>query len=568
MPYEIRQISRENDVNLIVRELNSILVDIDVAVGAFTVGATFSAIDYADYPGGVVLLPGEYAIDDVRTSSKLKWTGRGTATSLIRPAQFSAGDPIWIDNSEAGLELRDLSVTFEPDGAAPSRPTLFTFGPDVVLDRCFLDGGAIADPDTGALNSNQPIWTTINSGDDYAGFHMENSTAVRWVYGPLHGNSSTGMWRDIRILNSDFDEMCAPYLLFNFPATGARADNILIFGNKLGSNLSKYRVGLSPLGLTAHRGSFAGHVTYSRLIANHANGPGEEMFRTEESAYASVWALNTAELEGRDGFEFIGSNVGGSDASPSRFAILGNVLDNKGLNTDYDSALGRGIFITSTSGETIPGLHDSVLSANVMHGWATGYSFGHGSHRILSADNVSAGNAQGIQTFEPSVGIKDTLIVDATTAAVQFEKGGLIGKTHFRVSTDGFTAQVIDINAGPAGVMGWSAETNAFEIANTADTVIEIIPRGYLIDADITVVFDGSASHNSVERGRLTWDGTTLTYSRRYRRSTGTVILNATSPIGYESGTGNLAININNTLGSALDGCRLQVIIDGVHMWS
>ena len=509
---------------------------------------------------GVQLSAGEIATTGLSDDPIVLW-GRGQSSSLRRPAGASVG-PVYLLTG-GDINAYDVRFDLSVDATAVNGVNLFrTTSGRVTLDQIVADGGVILDGD--GLRNHLANITTISTGADIESIHIRDSRLTRFFWGILQANTTVGSMSNIKITGSEFDEMGSTYLLFNAPADGASIEDVLILGNTLGSVLSK-----QPFGAAAgypHRGSFAGNVFGARLVANHAKGYGGELFRSEEGARAIVMALNTAKLDGKDGIEIIPNNAGGTMHTPSLFAVLGNVLDTTTLASSPTRGWGIGLQVYNVAGfGTAEALHDSVVAHNIASGWAEGLRLHRGMHRNLVSHNVITDSEVGIISYAPSLGTHDNLIVDAGTA-LQFQRGGILGRTHFRQSAPGFAAQAIDATYGPAGVDSWTVETGEFTVSSGANTYISLLPLGAVIDADIRIFLACTDTNYSMESGSIRWDGTELTYRQRIRHASGAVVISPGAPIGSDAG--NLVVNIFNGSGSAFDRARLQVVLTGIHLWS
>lgn len=328
----------------------------------------------------------------------------------------------------------------------------------------------------------------------------------------------------------------------------------------------------TPTGYS-HRGSFAGNVNYTRFIGNHAYGYGGELFRAEECK-ASAWVANTAKLDGKDGIEIIPNNADdvATVHTPTLFSLTANIVENVGLNSA--PTLGAGlhlkVYTTSSGLADAEGLSESVVSANALAGWKYGIWLDQGLHRSIVTQNVTYGNTTadvGLYTRAPSMSHHDNMITDHDTA-IQFERGGILGRQHFRW-TGTPSAAVITVDSGVGVMTGWDWETGRMTVPSGSNEY-EVITVGDKVEGRIALsVQSDDGTHFDVETGMLVWDGSAMTYTRDSVGDTNSASsfgFPATALIGVKNS--NLTVVVQNSTGGDVDGIRLQVAFDGRHEWS
>jgi len=494
---------------------------------------------------------------DINISGNGATITRDTATHSggLRGAIFAPAGELWVSD----MHIVAPAVT----GASVRLWGNDTGTTSVKLDGITLDLGTYLDEDDAIVGVGNSISALKNGYDETTSIEIWRSSFERGLWGFLKGNTDVSTERNIRIIASDFSEFLSPYMLFNSPASGSLQENILIFGNNMGSVLSPQPF-IGGSASYPHRGSFAGHVHYTRLIGNHAYGYGGELFRAEEDAKASIWIANTAKLNGKDGIEIIANNAGGTVHTPTLFVVADNVIENVGLEAAPTLGWGIGLHVyTSVSGlEDAECIGESTVHDNVVKGWEQGVQVHQGSQRNLIHHNIIADNAEGIKTWAPSLGMQDNLISDCP-ATVVAERGGAIGRVHIRSATQAIPDPgAVSVAEGILSLTGWTYETGRHSLA-TGYTEYEIFEMPDRISGQIRIIINagaGGAGGGSVEYGHLHYDGTTLNYYQEMRRTTGSAIP-ATAPIGIKNG--NLAVRIYNGLGSAVTGTSVQVEFDG-----
>lgn len=508
------------------------------------------------YSTGTVLTPA--------AGKRIDGRGQGGITRL---AQSGTG-PYYAIKPTTGQTFKDAALDVQPMPASTNGASWLDLTGEVsglLMDGVTVDMGITVDPGTGARNANAFL-ALFSDTSDIDGMNIRSSAFSRSFWGFVQNNATVASLKNVSISDSSFDDFGSTYLLFNSPAVGSINENILIAFNRLGAVLSRQPFGGGAPGFP-HRGSFAGHVHYARVIGNHAHGYGGEFFRAEEDAKGIVFLGNTAKLDGKDGVEFIANNVTGTVYTPTLFAFGDNVIENVGLASAPTLGWGLGLHVyTAVAGlENAECIGESTFHDTILKGWAQGLQVHQGGQRNLIHHMVIADNEEGLKTWAPSLGMDDLLISDCDTA-IRFERGGVLGKVHFRSADAVPDPQEIVVTAGAGGVTGWTFETARHSIAS-GNSEIEIAPMGQRIDADLLI----SLSHDDgstygYETGRITYDGTTLIYTRRQRVTAGSLVTRNTEPVGVKNG--NLAIGVFNGAGVSLTSCRVQVALTGLHTWS
>lgn len=506
--------------------------------------------------------------DGLTRSAPVGPTGRQTAVQL---ASGAVVDGVAIDVEPLGNPSAVWTSTFAfPVGTSA----------DVKIIGVDADAGIEIDPLDGSRNGNNAfLW--VFDGENVDGLTIKDSTFRRHYWGILQANTTVATYKNTAILSSRFLDFASVAVLFNAPEDGALYENVLVAFNEIGANLSGY----SDFGPAApgfpHRGSFAGHVEYSRLIGNHMHGNGWEAFRAEESAVGSVWVANTAKLNGARGFDVIPNNAYDPSSparTPTEFVIGSNVLRKVGseseayaLTIDSQKRFRGGLSFQVYNGGLIAGhedasaLSESVIHDNVATGFGQGLVAGQGFHRSIAHHNMLADNEVGISTFAPSFIHADNVLTD-NTVAIRFNRGGgLLGRVHFRSRSAIPAAQTIETPNADGGVTGWTYEAGRSTYA-AGLTVLEIVDIGILIDADVIVATGDDASAFSYEVGRLTYDGTSLIYQRRFRRAAGGFIASASTLWGIKNG--HLGVGVFNSTGAPYAAGRVQVSLNGIHVWN
>lgn len=492
--------------------------------------------------------------------------GGALEAGLHRPAIGGSGTPSMI-RMENWMRLDGGKITAAADAALANG--VYTFGmssaSDVKLTNLDIDGGVIVNQTTGDRNANSGLFL-FSSGTTLDGLTFADNRIRKHFWGLLKSNTTISTEKHLSFVGNDFDEMGSTYLLFNSPADGSLIEDVLVAFNRLGSVTSRQPFG-SAFGYP-HRGSFAGNVHYTRLIGNHADGQGGELFRAEEAAKASVWLGNTAKLDGKDGIEIIANNAGGTVHTPTMFAVGDNVLENVGLMSAPTLGWGIGLHVyTSASGlADAECIGESTVHDNITKGWAQGLQVHQGAQRNLLHHNILIGADEGIKTWAPTLTLDENMVVNCTDDVVA-ERGGMMGRLHFRSALGSVPGPgIMTVVTGPLSSKGWTWEGGRSTVQN-GDNYYQIIEAGARMEGQLCMsVMDDTGVNYSTEIGHVSWDGTNMTYYREKRVSAGAVVISSAAPVGIDSNT--FAIHIFNASGGALSNYRIQVAFDGLHTWT
>ncbi len=431
---------------------------------------------------------------------------------------------------------------------------------EIELKNIRLDFKSVVSPVDG-LTNDEPgnvVFRLDTSANDIERITIDNSHFTNAFWGYLKGNSVESHESNISITNSTFEEFSSVALLFNSPNPNSSIENISVLNVNLGANNSRASLGLGT-GF-GHRGTFAGNIHYAKLIACHAYGDGDELFRAEEQASHVIMALNTGKLNGRDGIEIIPNFASGQVEVPSKFLVTGNILQwHTGGNTTQ-AGYGIGLFTyTGNIGES-DSIHESICSNNIIADFDTGMELHSGLHRNIVESNVIKDCFDGLILHSPSLGTRGNMITDASRS-VKFVQGGMLGKVSFRASDpEPFTVDINTTGAIVGTLTEWDWETGLFD-SPVGTTVYEIINAGIDFHGTIKLSLSRGDSH-TVVMGLVEWDGATLTFTENFRSSNGAPAISGT-PLSVANG--NLAISVFNSV-DIKENTRLQIDFNGVHV--
>ena len=472
------------------------------------------------------------------------------------------------------MTLENLHVAYETPISGTSGFYFLNSQPgvrDVGLHHVQADYGQVIDPTTGQPNTLGGI-VDLLSGTDLDGLTIAFSTFERFFWGFLKGNGSDSVERNITVAFSAFENFGSVALLFNSPHPDSAMENILVMGNHLGANHSRYQWD-SALPGYGHKATFAGNVRYGRFVANHGSGVGDQLVRAEEQAEHIVWALNTAECEGYNGMEIIPNQAGGEPVTPQAFVIMGNNLRHKGVPAGHPKGRGTGLKLHAWQGnpnnEFDCTLHDSAVIGNVWRGFEEGLRHTWGSETVLSAHNVLSESDIGLRVWQPSLSTRENMVVDCTTA-VRFEHPGMIGKVHFRRKESGPFIVNIERIRSRAAILGWTWETHFFDmdaISPSSNPQIPIIRTGDRMSGTLTAMLTKrNSTIRSVVRGLVSWDNSTFTYTSDFTDASGALVISSTSFI--RDADGRLTLQLFTNLGGTFSDLRLQMDFDGLHVFN
>ena len=349
-----------------------------------------------------------------------------------------------------------------------------------------------------------------------------------------------------------------PTLLFNSPAPGSLIEDIAIIGNRIGANVSESGYW--------HRGSFAGNVIGGRVAFNYYHGVGGEFFRMEEGADAHVFTGNIGYFQGQHGFETVANQAGGEGVKTPRRTILSdNILIGR------EGASGHAFhFVLDAEGA---GLEQSIAHDNIAAGkWDSAFRTTREAGTTLVHHNAALGTAAGLRMSDPSLSIRDTLMVDVDQPLIS-GNGGLLGPIHLRAPDGAFPpvpAEMVVKTGSPApgvvGVTGWTWEARRFTLASGSSQTFPLMPLGYMLHGRLVLMFTRNNLAHRTAIGTLSWDGTTLTWTLELTRGTGGVVFPGSATAAVVNDGGNLAVQLTNT-GGALSGSSLHAAFEGVHAW-
>lgn len=511
-----------------------------------------TALGAAQAAGATVIVSGTLALGDNVPLRCLE--GDGSA-EVLRPVIGASGTR-YLFRPQDGARMEDISVGLTEDPASGATFLARYNTSDMALHGVVADGGV--EIVEGIRNWNGSV-LHVTGGHDVTGMAISDSTFRRFAYVFLKANATVSTERNIRITNCTFDDFTSPALLFNSPAAGSLVEDIAIIGNRVGANHAENGFW--------HRGSFAGNVIGGRVAFNYFHGVGGEIFRMEEGAEGHVFTGNVGYLEGEHGFETVANQAGGEGFKiPRRTILSDNVL------VGEPGATGRAFhFVHNANGA---GIKESIAHDNIAAGeWEYGFYTTREAGTTLVHHNAAMGTAGGLQMSEPSLSIRDTLMVDVAQP-MSVAKGGLIGPIHLRAPDGAFPpvpSQMVlkdgaGVGPGPAGVTGWTWEARGFTLPSGNSQLFRLMPLGYMMRGRLTLAYHRNANAHRTTTGMISWDGTTLIWAQELTRGVGTVVFTGSGTAAVVNDDGNLSIQLNN-VGGALTGSAIYAAFEGVHAW-
>jgi len=445
-----------------------------------------------------------------------------------------------------GLENFNYTLDVD-DGTTTLSFTPFSGGGSFVSS--FFDGGTT---ETGGVRSRTAHMINL-SGTAVDGLTIKDSEITGFTFPILKSNTSVGTQERFSIINNYFHDNYGIDALFNSPATGSLLKNIIVNGNMFGPNLAE------DIGGFSHRMSMAGYVDNFVVTGNCAFGQGNEFWRSEERARNGVVVGNAAKIGDRHGIETTDNNVGGVAYTPSQLVISNNALEGKGL------AGTRGLHF-SFDGSGVHPIEKSICGGNVLSNWETGVRLARKASLNDNSSNVINDCSVGVLAQEPTLTFDNTLMVDVATK-IDSDSGGLFGKIHLRdTSTETpLFNNMVDAAGNPAAITGWTYESQLFSTAATANNYIPVIELGDSFHLDVKIYFGREAGNFSFVRGVIEWDGATLTFTQSHRNQSGSLVLAGTP---FRANAGNLEVNIFAGVPAVYSNCRLQISVDGIHVFA
>ena len=486
----------------------------------------------------------------------LRLAGDGTA-KIVRPAGSDSGTQA-LFQPEHGARLDAVDIALTEDQVAGSVHVMRWNRSDLALDGVHVDGDVRM---VEGVRNHNGSFALVPGGHDVTGMTIRDSHFENMAYLFLKANGTVSTQRNIRITGCTFEDFTNVTLLFNSPAPGSLVEDIAIIGNRVGANFSQSGFW--------HRGSFAGNVVGGRVAFNYFHGEGGEFFRMEEGAEAHVFTGNVGYFEGPGdhGFETVANEAGGEGFKIPRWTVLSdNVLVAK------EGASGHAFhFVFNENGA---GLKESIAHDNIAAGeWDSAFRTTREAGTTLVHHNAALGTAAGLQLADPSLSIRDTLMVDVNQPLVS-GNGGLLGPIHLRAPDGAFPpvpAEMVvktggGVGAGPVGVTGWTWEARRFTLASGSNQMFPLMPLGYMLHGRLTLMFTRNANAHRTIIGTLSWDGTTLSWTPEMVLGEGSVVFPSSGDGAVVAHEGNLAVQISNS-GGALSGSSLHVAFEGVHLW-
>lgn len=479
------------------------------------------------------------------------WRKYGVVEAAIESTNRVTSDIL--RNSTTTLSPRgdgfiDLDYTLDvPDGSTVLSLTPGLAG--VTLRNSKFDGGTVESGGSRNRTAHMINFTSVNS----EGINIINSEITGYTFPLLKSNTTLGNQSRFIVNGSYFHDNYGVDILFNSPAANSSMKDIVVTNNIIGDNLA------GSIGGFSHRISMAGEVDNFVVSNNAVSGVGNEFWRAEEHAKNGVISSNVAQIGDRHGIEVTDNNIGGVAFTPSQLVISNNALEGKGV-------LGtRGLhFSFDASG--VHSIERSVISGNVLSNWDDGIRLSRKGYYNIMLGNVAFDCNTAIRSQEPSLALRDTLIID-TPVAFNSGNGGIYGNIHLRDTTQStplFSA-LSTSQGNPAATTGWTYESSSFTIPSQSNTYIPIIELGVSCNLDLVIYFGRDTGNNyTFIRGVLDWDGTTLTFTENHRASSGNVILSSSSP--FRENSGNLEVNVFSAVPAEYDSCRLQIETNGLHV--
>jgi hypothetical protein len=320
---------------------------------------------------------------------------------------------------QGNVTIRDLKLTWTTPASVAGGIGLFAFagGNNYTIDNvdAYLDTQQFG----GIRNAPNHLFMINGNVNDV---YICNSKFERAAFGILKTNASTAINKNWEFNSNIFENFFAPQLTFNTPS--GDWDNVRVINNEIRNSLAHTLSGTSFI----HFGGLAGGFSSGRFVwANNTfTGTGQGI-HFEEGAEEVVIDGNTFATTDI-AIQILDNNVGGAPLTPQKFIISNNTIVQKG--TKVKNITNRGIDAV-WDGTGFPGVHDIVISSNIISGWEVGIHTAEEPERYIITNNLIANSDIGILVNYANANISGNTIRECPIGIRSNFAGGLLGKNYF-----------------------------------------------------------------------------------------------------------------------------------------
>lgn len=492
-----------------------------------------SAVQLALAAGGVIYFPaGTYKITSfsITPLANSRLIGDGQGISTIKFVSTTTTSKIDFDTTNGNISFENLSIYH--DGIASETCQIIAFFNDNInVKNCEIYSNDASGVDT-ATNA----FYFLNADCDNIKVKDCNIHHVNRVI--LKANASIANVTNVTFDSNHIHDLGEGGVQFNFPSGS-------ISGVKIINNyFDRFYSGTEKI--------FCGGASLKNaVIANNVfTGNANECIHLEEAGENISITGNNFEANA-DGIFITDNNVSGTYEKPEQIVISGN--------TFFDASLTR-------ANTGIKGVNDGtgvdefdalVISNNTFRGYDYAIALSFAAKNITG--NIIKNCDFGMRIDHATPGITNNIFEGCATALFSVSSSGLFGVNSFRDCTvigDASSNEKISMKGFRVFV---SADTNL-----PASTTTNVN-----LDIDIGSEFWGFATANvyigaTLYRHRISqleYNGSTLTDTEKQQNGSGVVAFS-----GFVNNSGELAIALNNTGGTALTLKRISVEFDG--MWT
>jgi parallel beta-helix repeat protein len=463
---------------------------------------------------------------------------RTTSTTYLNAFGISADNVVF----------RDLKIGFTLQ--ATQLATLFIFSGITsgfsLIDCELLSSNSAANLTHQSYMLNLPSASTSGVSD----VTIRGCLIHNWHYTLLKTNPSQSVDRRWKIVENRFYDNETSHWSPNSPS--GTHDDVLIQGNTFESLYGTGTGLVHMVGLAS--------VTNCRIIGNAFKGlsAGEAIHAEEDSDNLVITdnVIEIGELTNQtvwgDAIRLLDNSIGGTNKNPTRVVVTGNTIKRTG------SKGGAGIALQYDATGIEP-VDLSIVSSNVIEGFAVGIEIGTDVFTSRVAENIIKNCTQGIYVPNNSgLTINGNTFVDCTEGV---EGTGIIGQCHFINTTVGLDS----FFTGRLAATGWSYSLAGVTLNPLGNTDITIGLAGIRFNGNIRFVIGQGVVSTNVLSGsvNVAYNGTIVTDTLLEKYDPGVIAYTDVLVSG-----GNLILRLYSAGATPLTDTRVWVQFEGMHIFT